>query len=58
MEHPVDEKAYFEVARDLLTGKFHEKWRYTIGFPIIYIPFILFTGAKNYFDIAFPLSFF
>lgn len=43
-----DDPFYFQAARDILDGKFSGPWHYTIGFPLLYIPFILLTGAKTF----------
>ncbi|MDR0932728.1 MAG: hypothetical protein LBM70_06895 [Victivallales bacterium] len=53
-----DENGYFDVATGMLAGDFATPWRFTVGNGILYIPFILISGAKNYYDIAFAYSYF
>ncbi len=47
-----DENGYFEVARDILNGNWSSQWRFTVGNPLLYIPFILATGAETFYDIV------
>ena len=47
-----DENGYFEVAKDILNGNWSSQWRFTIGNPLLYIPFILATGAGKFYDIV------
>ena len=42
-----DDPLYFVVAKDILNGKFSGPWAYTIGFPLLYIPFLLISGAAT-----------
>lgn len=53
--HPIDETHYFNAALDISQGRFTGmQWRYTIGLPLMYVPFILLTGAKEYYDLEVP----
>ena len=48
---PSDEIHYFNVAKKILAWDFTSmKYRYTIGFPILCIPFILLSGMQGYLD--------
>ena len=47
-----DENGYFEVAKALLAGNWHGQWKFTIGNALLYIPFILATGAEKFYDIV------
>ena len=53
-----DENGYFEVAGDILSGNWSRQWRFTVGNPLLYIPFILFTGAEKFYDIVPYYNFF
>ena len=44
----VDDYFYFDAARDILNGNFSGPWKYTIGFPLFYIPFILLQKATTF----------
>lgn len=53
--HPVDEDQYFRIALDLSHGRLSGvQWNYTVGLPLMYQPFIFFTGAKCFYDIEMP----
>ena len=52
-----DEPGYFKVAYDVLHGSFKGPWNFTAGLGIFYLPFILLTGAKQYYDIAVIFSY-
>lgn len=56
--YPTDEHHYFEVAIGLIHGRIADNWRYTIGLPLLYVPFVVISRALNYFDVQFLLSFF
>lgn len=43
-----DDFSYFEIACDVLHGDFSGPWRYTVGFPLFYIPFILLQNAYEF----------
>ena len=47
-----DEPGYFKVVYDLLRGDFSGPWNFTVGLGLIYLPFVLLTGARDYYDIA------
>ncbi len=53
-----DELEYFKVAAGLKNGDFSGPWRYTIGLPLFYIPFILIFNAKSFYDIETAFCFF
>ena len=53
-----DEPGYFKVAYDVLHGSFSGPWLFTAGLGILYVPFILLTGAERYYDIAVVFSYF
>jgi hypothetical protein len=55
---PIDEQQYFTVASDISHGILGRDWHYTIGLPLIYVPFLIFTGADSYFDIVGAVSLF
>ena len=52
-----DEPGYFKAIYDILHGSFTGPWHFTVGLGIFYLPFILFTGAKEYYDIAVVFSY-
>jgi hypothetical protein len=56
MIHPTDETGYFAIARNLLDGQLGERWTYTIGQGLLYLPLVLVTGARDYYGIVAPLS--
>ncbi len=53
-----DETGYFETAFDMLHGRFAGPWRFTVGTGLLYLPFLLTTGAESFYDIAIPFSYF
>lgn len=53
-----DEPGYFKVAYDILHGSFDGPWHFTIGLGILYLPFIVLSGAERYYDIAVIFSYF
>ncbi len=53
-----DEPGYFKVVYDLLHGSCAGPWNFTVGLGILYLPFVLLTGAKAYYDIAIAFSYF
>jgi hypothetical protein len=53
-----DDPGYFRTAIGFLNWDFSGKWSYTIGHGFFYMPFILLTGAKEYYDIAVYFSWF
>ncbi len=57
--HPFDETSYFAAAYDIAHGVFNARqWSYTIGLPLLYVPFIWLTGAKEFYDIEIPYTLF
>ncbi|MBS1371713.1 MAG: hypothetical protein HPZ91_17345 [Lentisphaeria bacterium] len=53
-----DENGYFETAAGMLAGNFTGPWSFTAGTGLLYLPFILATGAESYYGIAVPFSYF
>lgn len=53
-----DEPGYFKSIYDMLHGSFSGPWHFTVGLGILYLPFILLSGAKEYYDIAVFFSYF
>ena len=48
---PTDDILYFEIAKKILAWDFTSiQYRYTIGFPILCIPFVLLFRLQNYMD--------
>ena len=57
--NPADEPGYFAVGYDVLHGKFAGPWTYPAGHGVLMmLPWIALTGARDYFDLAVPLSWF
>ncbi len=57
--NPADEPGYFAVGYDLLQGKCMGPWTYPVGHGVLMmIPWIIFTGAESFFDIAVGISWF
>lgn len=48
---PTDEISYFTIGKDILNCNWNSKWSYTIGFPLLLIPFIAAFNPSSYFDI-------
>jgi len=44
-QYPTDEGDYFKIAQALLHWNFQEPFRYTLGYPLFCLPFILLTGS-------------
>lgn len=53
-----DENGYFQTVFDMMRGSFAGPWSFTVGTGLLYFPFILATGAVNYYGIAVPFSYF
>ena len=53
-----DEPGYFKTISDMLKGVWHEPWSFTVGTGFFYLPFILLSGAKDYFDLVPYFSYF
>ena len=47
-----DELGYFETINDMLHGKWHEPWKFTVGTGFFYLPFILLFNAESFYDIV------
>ena len=47
-----DEPGYFKTVYDMLRGDFKGPWNFTIGLGLVYLPFVLLCGARDYYDIA------
>jgi hypothetical protein len=57
--NPADEPGYFAVGYDLLQGKCLGPWTYPVGHGVLMMmPWIIFTGAESFFDIAVGISWF
>ena len=55
---PADDVGYFQNALDFLRGDFSRPWHFTVGLSILYLPFILVTGAQEVTEIMVPFSWF
>lgn len=53
-----DDPGYFRTMKGLLEWNFSEKWTLTIGHGFWYLPFMLFGGAREFYDIAIPFAWF
>lgn len=53
-----DDSGYFEVARDLLRGSVAGPWNYTVGLPLLYLPFAALLRAREFYDIAVVFDYF
>jgi len=53
-----DENGYFQTVFDMMHGSFAGPWSFTVGTGLLYFPFVLATGAVNYYGIAVPFSYF
>ena len=53
-----DEPGYFKTISDMLNGEWRDQWAFTVGTGFFYLPFILFTGAKEFYDIVPAFNFF
>jgi len=47
-----DEPGYFKTVSDMLRGDFRGPWNFTVGLGLLYLPFVLLCGARDYYDIA------
>ncbi len=51
LTRPTDDIVYFDIAKKILAGDFTSmKFRYTVGFPIFCIPFVLLFHLENYLE--------
>lgn len=55
---PADEYWYFKIARNILDGDFAGPWRFTVGLPLFYLPFVAAAKAKEFYDIELGFSIF
>ena len=53
-----DEPGYFAVIRDMLDGVWCSPWNFTIGLGFLYLPFVLISGAKEFYDIVPAFNYF
>ena len=58
MLNPVDDVSYYNIARQLSRLDFSGKWSYTVGLPLFYIPFALFSGGADFPAVHVPLVLF
>jgi hypothetical protein len=58
MVFPTDESGYFQISKDFISGNYSGPWYYTIGLSFFYAPFVVFSNAKTFFDIAASFSLF
>ena len=47
-----DEPGYFQTMSDMLCNSWKGPWSFTVGTGFFYLPFILLTGAKKFYDIV------
>ncbi len=47
-----DEPGYFRTMSDMLSNSWQGPWSFTVGTGFFYLPFILLTGAKEFYDIV------
>ena len=47
-----DEPGYFATIRDMLDGVWRSPWSFTVGLGFLYLPFVLISGAKEFYDIV------
>lgn len=47
-----DEPGYFKTMSDMLSNSWQGPWSFTVGTGFFYLPFILLTGAKEFYDIV------
>ena len=55
MPTPFDDLHYYKVAEDIAQMNFFGPWRYTIGLPLFYLPFIRLCSAVSFADIRIPV---
>ena len=53
-----DEPGYFTVIRDMLDGVWFSPWSFTVGLGVLYLPFILISGAREFYDIVPAFNYF
>ena len=55
---PADESGYYLNMLGILNWDFSERWHFTIGTSLFYLPFELLSGTRNLIDLLIPLSWF
>ncbi|MBR2428125.1 MAG: hypothetical protein IKB16_15435, partial [Lentisphaeria bacterium] len=58
IQNPIDERVYYDIAKRLADWDFTKQWSYTIGHPLLYIPFLIFTGTADFLDFYYPFHVF
>ncbi len=53
---PADETGYYRNLLGILNWDFSERWHFTIGTSLFYLPFELLSGTRNLIDLLIPLS--
>ncbi|MBR7104716.1 MAG: hypothetical protein IKC65_07215 [Lentisphaeria bacterium] len=53
-----DEAGYFKTMLDMLNGVWDSPWSFTVGTGFLYLPFMLFSGAKEFYDIVPAFNYF
>jgi hypothetical protein len=53
-----DESYYFQTAKDIIRLNFSTPWEVSIGLPLYYVPYCLFFGVDNIYNILIPMSYF
>ncbi len=53
---PADELGYYSNLVHFLAGDFSERWHFTVGTSIFYLPFELLSGTRQLSDIMVPVS--
>ncbi|MBQ7209132.1 MAG: hypothetical protein IJS01_15150 [Lentisphaeria bacterium] len=53
-----DEPGYFAVIRNMLDGVWCSPWSFTVGLGFLYLPFVLLTGAGEFYDIVPAFNYF
>ena len=49
-----DELQYYGIAKGILQGDFTGPWQYTIGLPLLYLPFLIFGGIGFILEYYYP----
>ena len=58
MPTPFDDRFYYKIAEDIAGMNFSGPWKYTIGLPLFYLPFIWIFRAASITDIRIPFYIF
>lgn len=53
---PADETGYYSNLIHFLAGDFSERWHFTVGTSIFYLPFELLSGTRQLADLLIPVS--